>query len=144
MNQDIDALVEASQTGVSKTAEQSLWKLVINLPEWYFVARGQGDEAEPLIGALEGKSALLIFTDEERAAMFAKRRNMRASDTRGAARDAASMEGAVLNMDVSDALAYCEDLAAAGVESALFNSGGYAFQSSMIDMKDKADRYLGR
>ncbi|GJQ29878.1 MAG: hypothetical protein HBSAPP03_17620 [Phycisphaerae bacterium] len=144
MDQDIDALVEASQNGVNKTAEQSLWRTVLNLREWYFVARGAGDDAEPVIGALEGKSALLVFTDEERAAMFAKRRNMRASDARGSARDAGSMEGMVLTMDVPDALAYCEDLANAGVEWALFNNGGYSFQCSLIDLKGKAAQYKGR
>lgn len=144
MDQDLDALVEATNNATNKSAEQALWRVVMALPEWYFVARGTGDDAEPLIGALEGKSALLIFTDEERAAMFAKRRNMRASDARGSARDPAAMEGMVLNMDRDDALAYCEDLANAGVEWALFNSGGYAFQCSMIDVKDKADRYGGR
>ncbi|CAG0976482.1 hypothetical protein PHYC_01530 [Phycisphaerales bacterium] len=143
MEQDFDALVEASQVATNKTGEQNLWRATMALEAWYFVARGAGDDAEPLIGSLEGKSALLIFTDEERAAAFAKRRNMRQSDVRGAARDAASMEGEVLHMDLPDALVYCEDLSKAGVEWALFNSGGYAFQCALIDVKDKAERYGG-
>ncbi|MDX2132909.1 MAG: hypothetical protein SFY69_12735 [Planctomycetota bacterium] len=141
MDTDFDALVEASRQGQNKMHEQALWKAAMNLPTWYFVARGAGEDAEPLLGALEGKGSLLIFTDEDRAADFAKRRLMRASDVRGASRDPASVEGQVLNMDVPDAVEYAKDLAKAGVEWALFNSGGYAFQTSLIDLGDKFTRY---
>ncbi len=143
MDQDFDLLVEASRQAANKTAEIALWKAAMTLPEWYFVARGEGDDAEPLLGALGGKGALLIFTEEDRAADFAKRRQMRASDLRGAPRDPASMAGMVLSMEPADAVAYAQDLAKAGVEWALFNSGGFAFQTSLIELGDKFRRYAG-
>lgn len=138
---DFDALVEMSRQGENKLGEQALWRAAVGVAEWYFVARGTGDDAEPLIGGMGGKPYILAFTDEEQAAMFAKRRAMQQSDARGSARDAASMEGATLTMDVPDALAYCADLAKAGVEGILFNSGPNAFQCSLIELADRAGRY---
>jgi len=144
MELDFDLLVDASRNGVNKTAEHDLWKAATQLDTWYFVARGTGDDAEPLIGALDGKPYLLAFTDDARAADFAKRRTMRASDARGSARDAASMQGGVLEMDIPDAVQYAHDLGQAGVEGVLFNSGGYAFQCSVPELVDRVKRYRGR
>jgi hypothetical protein len=141
---DFDTLVEASRDATNKVGEQTLWRAVFSLDVWYFVARGEGEDAEPLIGVIQGKPALLIFTEEERAAGFARARNMRRSDVRGSARDEASMAGTVLHMDREDAVEYCEQLAGHGVEWALFNSGPYAFQCPMIEMRDRARRYTPR
>lgn len=138
---DFDALCTASLNVQNKLGEQDLWKKAINLPTWYFVARGSGDDAEPVIGTLGGGSHLLAFTDEERAANFARIRAMRASDVRGGARSPEALGGLTLEMDVPDAVEYCHDLAKAGVESVLFNSGEFQFHCSLIQLVDRFKRY---
>lgn len=141
MQHDIDALVELSRSGINKSGEHDLWRAAMALETWWFVARGEGEEAEPLIATVDGKAALVIFTDEGKAAAFAKAREMRRSDPRGSNRDPDAMQGLVLTMDVPDALAYCEDLAKEGVEWALFNSGMFAFQCPMLEMQDRFRRF---
>jgi len=141
---DFDALCTAAQNIQNKLGEQELWKTAVALPTWYFVARETGDEAEPVIGTLDRASHLLIFTDEERAANFARMRAMRASDARGSDRSTDAIRdgtAGTLEMDVPDAIEYCRDLAKAGVESALFNSGEFQFHCSLIQLVDRYKRY---
>jgi hypothetical protein len=141
---DFDALCTAAHNLQNKLGEQELWKVALNLPTWYFIARGTGDDAEPVIGTLNRASHLLVFTDEERAADFARMRAMRASDARGSDRSPEAIRAetaGTLEMDVPDAIAYCRDLAKAGVESALFNSGEFQFHCSLIELVDRFKRY---
>ena len=140
---DFEALVERSRMIANKLGEQALWKAAVGLEAWYFIGSGpEGDQA-PLIGSLEGKAYLLVFTDEEKAADFLKRQQHRKSDVRGGASGGSSGAGSVLNMEVADAIEYARQLKEAGVEGALFKSGGFAFQSSLIELIDRHHRYAG-
>jgi hypothetical protein len=138
---DFDALCAASRNIQNKLGEIELWKQAVNLPEWYFVASGEGDEAEPVIGTLGKVPHVLVFTDEERAQGFARLRAMRASDARDSSRDPASFAVGTLVMDVADALAFFKDLAASGVQGALFNSGEFQFHCGLIELADRHHRY---
>lgn len=128
---DFDGLVLAGQMGQNRVAEQDLWKAVLRLPAWYFVADSAGDDAQPVIGALEGRPYLIAFTDEDRAERFAADRG----------RKRASDPTPVLHMDVSDAVAYCQDLSQENVEGILFNNGGYSFHARMSQVIDMHSRY---
>ncbi|MBI1190420.1 MAG: hypothetical protein GC200_07050 [Tepidisphaera sp.] len=137
---DFDELVERSRMIANKLGEQALWKAAVSLESWYFLGAGpEGDEA-PAIGSLEGKPFVLVFTDQDRASDFGRRQNMRRSDARGASRSAEEMDPLVMNMDLPDAIDYMRQLKDAGVEGALFNSGAYAFQSSLIELIDRYER----
>lgn len=133
MEQDFDALVEASWSAVNKLGEQALWKAATNLPMWFFVADKAGEEGEPIIAAVEGKPHVLVFTDETRAYEFAKAREK----MKGA-------ESPVMSVEIEDALAYFKQLDEAGVQGALFNSGKFAFQSGFIRLTDMVHRYRGK
>src|SRR5882724_9450506 len=66
MGTDVDVLAEAARSVQNKVGEQSLWKAVMALRTWYFVAQGQGADAEPMVASVEGRPQLLAFTEEER------------------------------------------------------------------------------
>ena len=131
MDQDFDALAEAARSAVNKTGEHSLWKAAVALPEWYFVADRAGEDAEPLVAAVEGVPHLLAFTDEERAEAFSKSRAVKKG---GGATP-------VLSMPPADAAAYCKDLMQTKVDGVLFNSGKYSFQASLSQVVDMHSRY---
>lgn len=128
---EIDALAHASRNIQNKTGEQHLWKAVLNLPSWYFLAQGQGDDIEPLVARVGGRPTLLAFTSEDRAQAFARHL---AGKQGGPERD-------VLNMDVPDAVGYCTQVFDMGVETIHFNTGDYEFSAGMITLKDMHGRY---
>ena len=74
MEPDFDALADGARSAVNKTGEHTLWKAVMALPAWYFVGDRAGDEAEPLVAAVDGEPHLLAFTDPERAGAFSRYR----------------------------------------------------------------------
>jgi hypothetical protein len=121
MNVDMDALALASRSAHNKVGEQNLWRAVLALPAWYFIAQGEGDAAEPMVASVDGKAQLLAFTDEDRAEAFARHiANKRGGEQAG-----------LLEMDVRDAVAYARELESLDVEAILFNSGEHAFACSM-------------
>jgi hypothetical protein len=134
MDSDFDALVEQSTAAHNKTAEHALWKAALALPAWYFVSNDAGDDAEPVVGMINGRSHILAFTDEDRAADFSKRR----------AAQRGNEDTPVLEMDVPDAVEYFSSLREAGVDSALFNSGKYAFSESLVNIIDMFKRYRAK
>lgn len=125
---DFDALVETARMGMNKTGEFDLHKAVLSIPTWYFIAQGEGDEAEPMVGVVEGVPHVLAFTEEFRAAGYA--------DILG--RQRGSSSPAVLSMDVPDALEYFGVLAQHRVEGVAFNSGDYAFAVSFTQLNAAA------
>ncbi|MCC6426919.1 MAG: hypothetical protein IT435_08860 [Phycisphaerales bacterium] len=131
MQQDFDALVAGSRSGVNKAGEHDLWKAAIALPEWCFISSAAGDDAEPVIGAVGGRPYVLVFTEESRAIEFSKRR----ATQRGVE------DVPVLTMAVAEAIEYFRALRDAGVEGALFNSGEYAFQAPLTNIWDMHSRY---
>src|SRR5690349_19746333 len=72
MNEDMDALALASRSAQNKVDGQNLWRAVMTLPVWYFIAQGQADQAEPMVASVDGRAQLLAFTDEDRAEAFAR------------------------------------------------------------------------
>ncbi len=122
---DFDALVETARMGMNKTGETALYKAALSLPSWYFVAHGEGDEAEPMVGVVEGVPHVLAFTEEFRAAGYAD----------GLGRQRGSSAPAVLSMDVPDAMEYFDVLAQHKVEGVAFNSGDYAFAVTFTQLK---------
>lgn len=127
---DFDALVETARMGMNKTGEFDLHKAVLSIPAWYFIAHGEGDDAEPMVGVVEGVPHVLAFTEEFRAAGYA--------DILG--RQRGSSAPAILSMDVPDALEYFAVLAQHRVEGVAFNSGDYAFAVSFTQLNAAAKR----
>jgi hypothetical protein len=133
MGPELDALAEAARSVQNKVGEQNLWKAVMALKVWYFIARGEGDDAEPMVASVEGRPQLLAFTDEDRAEAFARH----IEGKRGA-------RPGLLEMDVPDAVEYARELEGLKVETILFNSGEYAFSCSMTRLGDMWGRYRPR
>jgi hypothetical protein len=131
MSDDFDGLVEQSRSAVNKLGHQALWKQAMALEAWYFVGQGHGDDAEPMVASLEGRPTLLAFTEEERALDFAKRR----AQTKG------GNIAPILSMETADAVDYCKQLRDLGVDSVLFNSGAYSFESGLTGIVDMFGRY---
>lgn len=125
---DFDALVETARMGMNKTGEFELHKAVLSIPTWYFIAHGEGDDAEPMVGVVDGVPHVLAFTEEFRAAGYA--------DILG--RQRGSSSPAVLSMDVPDAMDYFGVLAQHRVEGVAFNSGDYAFAVSFTQLNAAA------
>jgi hypothetical protein len=130
---EIDALAQESRNAHNKTGHQNLWKAVLNLPAWYFLAQGEGEDVEPMVVRAGGRPTLLAFTSEERAQAFARHLAGRRG---GPERD-------ILNMDVADAVEYCAQIFDMGVETIHFNTGDYEFSSGMVALKDMHGRYVG-
>ena len=128
---EVDQLAHESRSVQNKVGEQKLWKAVLTLPGWYFIAQGQGEDAEPLVARVGGRPTLLAFTSEDRAEAFSRHLEARQG---GGRRE-------VLNMDVADAVGYCQQLFEMGVETVHFNSGDYEFSSGMVTLKDMMGRY---
>ena len=134
MDPDFDALADGARSAVNKTGEHTLWKAVMGLPAWYFVGDRAGDEAEPLVAAVENEPHLMAFTDPERAGAFSRyRAAQRGGDATG-----------VLNMDVPDAVEYCRALMPTKIEGVLFNHGAHSFQAGLSSVIDMYTRYTRR
>ena len=131
MGSQFDALAEAARSVQNKVGEQALWKAVMALPVWYFIAQGTGDDAEPMVAKGDRRSHLLAFTSEDQAEAFT--RHLEAK--RGGPRPG------LLEMDVVDAVGYAQELMDLGVDSILFNTGEHSFSSGMIGLKDMYGRY---
>ena len=129
-----DALADAARSVQNKVGEQNLWKAVMALPSWYFVAKGTGEEAEPMVAAVEGRPNLLAFTSEERAEAFTRHLEAKKGGPRAG----------VLEMNTPDAVAYAQQLGEANVDSVLFNNGQYSFTTSMLKLRDMYGRYAKR
>ena len=134
MNEDMDALALASRNAHNKVGEQNLWRTVLALPVWYFIAQGEGDSAEPMVASVDRRAQLLAFTDEDRAEAFARH----IAGKRG------GPQPGLLEMDVPDAVAYTRELETLNVESILFNSGEHAFGCSMTRLGEMYSRAARR
>jgi hypothetical protein len=133
MGPELDALAEAARSVQNKVGEQQLWKTVMGLRVWYFIAQGEGDDAEPMVASVEGRPRLLAFTDEDRAEAFARHIEGKRGTRPG-----------LLEMDVPDAVEYAQELESLDVESVLFNSGEHGFSCSMTRLREVWDRYRPR
>src|SRR3954463_15970883 len=111
MDTQFDALADASRSVQNKVGEQNLWKAVMALPSWWFVAKGTGEDAEPMVAAVDGRPHLLAFTSEDRAEAFTRHLESKKGGPRAG----------VLEMDTPDAVGYGQQLAEMGVETVLFN-----------------------
>ncbi|MBX3363910.1 MAG: hypothetical protein KF866_04015 [Phycisphaeraceae bacterium] len=131
MANDFDGLVMAAQFGQNKMAEHDLWKAAFNCGAWYFVADQTGDDAAPVVGAMDGKPYLIAFTDEERAERFSADR----------ARKRGGEATPVLHMEVAEAIEYAVSLRDHGVEGMLFNNGGYSFHGLSGQIAEMHNRY---
>src|SRR5881394_693602 len=99
MKEDVDALALESRNAHNKVGEQILWRVVLALPAWYFIAQGEGDQAEPMVASVDTKAQLLAFTDEDRAEAFARH----IAGKRG------GKQPGVLEMAVPDAVRYARE-----------------------------------
>jgi len=134
MGTEVDALALAARSVQNKVGEQNLWKAVMALRVWYFIAQGEGDEAEPMVASVEGRPQLLAFTDEDRAEAFTRHLEAKKGGPRAG----------LLEMDVPDAVEYAKELEGLNVETILFNTGEHAFSCSMTRLKDMYSRYVPR
>lgn len=127
---DFDALSHAARNIANRAALHDLWKSALGLPDWYFVATDDSDDAQPVIGISDGKPHLLAFTDEQRAAEFsairAKKRGHSATS--------------ILSMSVDDAVDYLHDLREQ-VDGIVMNSGEYGFSIQPVALLDMRNRY---
>jgi hypothetical protein len=134
MSTEVDALAEAARSVQNKVGEQNLWRAVMKLRVWYFIAQGEGDQAEPMVASVEGRPQLLAFTDEDRAEAFTRHLESKKGGPRAG----------LLEMDVPDAVEYAKELESLDVETILFNNGEYGFSCSMTKLKDMHSRYAPR
>jgi hypothetical protein len=126
---DFNVLVENARFAQSKVGEQALWKAAFELPCWYFLGVGEGDDMQPLCAVAEGHAHLLAFTDEERA--------QSAADARGEREPAA-----VVHMEIADAIDYCRALdEAQDVVGMFFNNGQYGFGAPLLAIIDRYKRF---
>ncbi len=120
---DFAELVEAARMAHVKTGEHNLWKAAFALPEWFFVAASHGEDAEPVVGIVDGQPHILGFTDEEQAQALSQRRASR--------QNPAAAPAPVLHMTPAEAVDYCKKLIPEGIAGILFNSGPSAFQTTL-------------
>lgn len=64
--EDVDARVAALAAG-APDAEIDLWRAVVRLPEWFFIARGEADRPRPYGVALDGGPVICVYSTAERA-----------------------------------------------------------------------------
>jgi len=131
MTKEFDALSEAARSIQNKVGEQNLWKAVMALHAWCFVAQGEGDEAEPMIVSIKGTPMLLAFTDQDRAEAFTGHLQEKNPGPRAG----------LLEMDAADAVSYVLELEVVGVGNILFNYGDHSFSCTMTSLADMHGRY---
>jgi hypothetical protein len=132
MEADMDALARAARCACDELGERRLWRAVLELPSWYFVALGE--EREPYVVSVEGWPRLLSFTRRERAEAFA----------RGMEAGQGIPLPSVLEMSVSEALDRALGLLSYDVESILFNPGEHAFScpiASLVEIHRPTRRF---
>ncbi|MHB8765901.1 MAG: hypothetical protein ACYDA8_16420 [Deferrisomatales bacterium] len=114
---DFDQLSQEARQSGSRAAMDRLWGAVYDLPHWHMVARGEGADVHPFIGIVEGKPFVMAFTDEDRAAGFAR------------AQGFANAEGRVriLCLPIPTFLEAVPFYEEQGVFGMLFNSGEHGF-----------------
>jgi hypothetical protein len=123
---DFDALAHAAHTGTSKVGEREFVRAALTLDAWYLIGVAPDDapdEPEPLIAAIDRAPHLLVFTDEERAAGFARARAKKRAEPEPAP---------VLHMGPADALGYMDDLRTAGVDGVHFNDGEHSVSLTLV------------
>ncbi len=63
---EVDARLVALRQG-APDAEIDLWRAVVRLPEWFFIARGEADKPRPYGVALEAGPVICMYSRAERA-----------------------------------------------------------------------------
>ena len=121
MDADVDALARAARN--ARGGEEELWRAVVGLSAWYFIA--QGESREPMVISVEGWPRLLAFTRRDRAEAFAKG----IEECQGLARPD------VLEMSASEALDHAGELESYDVESILFNPGINGFSCDIASLR---------
>ncbi len=129
MSHDFDQLVEDSRDARNRLGQQALWKAVMSLDQWFFVADQSGDDGEPIVAAFEDKPHLLAFTDEARATAFAEARAAKRGDE----------PTPLLTMEVPDAAEYVRSIAK-HVAGVLFNTGENGFAATPTAVYDAYNR----
>lgn len=63
---DVDARIAALTAG-APDAEIDLWRAVVRLPQWFFIARGEADNPRPYGVAFDAGPVICLYSSAERA-----------------------------------------------------------------------------
>lgn len=102
--EDVDARVAALASG-APDAEIDLWRAVVRLPEWFFIARGEPDRPRPYGVAFDAGPVICVYSSAERA--------QRAARDLGLAGESESVP--LMTVPMPAALEWIQSFAAAGV-----------------------------
>lgn len=118
---DFDALAVVAHDGSKRlVGEREFVRAALSIEAWYMIgvaAPDTPDELEPLIAQVQQAPHLVAFTDEDRAAGFARSQAAKVSKAEAAP---------VLHMSPSDAVGYLQRLRELGVQGVHFNDGPLA------------------
>jgi len=124
---DFDALAADAANVQNKLGERAFVEAALSLEAWFVIGLAPDDapnDPEPMVvGGVDGPR-LLVFTDEDRAAGYAKHLS-----EKGAAGGKVS---GVLHMDVDDAVGYCDMLRLHDVGWVHFNDGDHALPVAIV------------
>ncbi|AEA27020.1 hypothetical protein Psed_4876 [Pseudonocardia dioxanivorans CB1190] len=78
---DIDRLAAAVRDQRTPAGFAALWRAIFALESWYLLPTGTPDDPRPMLGLVEERSYLLVFTSERHLRSFANDRSaVRAND----------------------------------------------------------------
>ena len=102
-------LAETAESTQTQEAMDALWRAVLSLEKWHFVARGPQEQPVPFSAIVNGKPFLMAFTSPDGARAFALRNKL-------------DQEGQVSLLSIpSKSISYFTAFASQGVFGILFN-----------------------
>jgi len=129
---EIDRLVEAISGEDDHVGMAALWRVTMDLDQWWFIAVGEPGEESPAAADIDDQLMLLTFTEGERARHFAVAQGMIGRDD----------ELSAIALRPDEVVATSQDYVEAGIDGLMFDPhiSGYFISSDQLPVVHAAVR----
>ena len=129
---EIDRLVDAISGEDDHVGMAALWRVTMDLDQWWFIAVGEPGDESPAAADIDDQLMLLTFTDGDRARHFAVAQGMIAPDD----------ELSAIALRPDEVVATSQDYMEAGIDGLMFDPhiSGYFISSDQLPVVHAAVR----
>ncbi|MGB7449216.1 MAG: hypothetical protein WA892_08830 [Ornithinimicrobium sp.] len=129
---EIDRLVEAISGEDDHVGMAALWRVTMDLEQWWFIAVGEPGQESPAAADIDDQLMLLTFTDGARARHFAVAQGMISSED----------ELSAIALRPDEVVATSQDYVEAGIDGLMFDPhiSGYFISSDQLPVVHAAVR----
>lgn len=129
---EIDRLVEAISGEDDHVGMAALWRVTMDLDQWWFIAVGDPGEESPAAADIDDQLMLLTFTDSARARHFAVAQGMISSEDQLSA----------IALQPDEVVATSQEYVEAGIDGLMFDPhiSGYFISSDQLPVVHAAVR----